>query len=105
MVFLEPSTLHNAYVFRLIVGWSTDLELEQRCEDLLQYRADVLERQRRELVLFEKVVKVLLEHLKHEAGVRAVLEALVRADEVELVRRLLRQPGEDGHLEGQSYLI
>lgn len=73
-------------------------KFEQSSEHLLQYRPDVLKRQRAELVLLEEVVEVLLQHLEHEARVRAVLEALVRADEVELVRRLLREAREDRHL-------
>lgn len=77
----------------------THLELQQCREHLLQNGPDVLERQWRELVLFEEVVQVLLQHLEHETRVRPMLEAFVRADEIELVRRLLRQAGEDGHLE------
>ena len=42
-----------------------------------------------ELVLLEKVVEVLLQHLEHEAGVVLVREALVGAHKVELVRILL----------------
>lgn len=61
------------------------LEFEQSSEHLLQYGPDVLERQRTELVLLEEVVQVLLQHLKHQACVILVLEALVRTHKVELV--------------------
>ena len=44
-----------------------------------------------ELVLLEKVVEVLLEHLEDEAGVVFVREALVGAHKVELVRILLTE--------------
>ena len=50
---------------------------------------DVLEREGLELVLFEEVVEVLLQHLEDEAGVVLVREALVRPHKVELVRILL----------------
>jgi hypothetical protein len=51
--------------------------------------ADVLEWKWLELVLLEKVVEVLLQHLEHEAGVVLVREALVGPHKVELVRILL----------------
>ena len=51
--------------------------------------ADVLEGEGLELVLLEKVVEVLLQHLEDEAGVVLVGEALVRPHKVELVRILL----------------
>lgn len=72
---------------------NTDLKFKQCGEHLLQNGPDVLERQRGEFILLEEVVEVLLEHLEDQACVRAVLEALVRTDEVELVSRLLRESG------------
>ena len=48
-------------------------------------RPDVLERQGLKLVLLEKVVQVLLQHLKDQAGVILVSEALVGSHEIELV--------------------
>lgn len=81
------------------------LKFKQRRQNLLKYGSDVLERQRWEFVLLEEIVEVLLQHLKHEASVRAVLEALVSADEVELVRWLLRQAGEDWHLAGTFHSV
>lgn len=58
---------------------------------LLQYRSDVLQRQRRKLILLQEVVQVLLEHLKHQTRVVLVLEALERPDKVELVGILLAE--------------
>ena len=58
---------------------------------------DVLEWQGLELVVLQKVVQVLLEHLKDQAGVVLVSEALEGANEVELVCILLAQPRQDAH--------
>ena len=44
---------------------------------LLQDGSDVPERKRAELAVFQEVIQVLLQHLKHQAGVAFVLEALV----------------------------
>lgn len=52
---------------------------------LLQYRSDVLQRQRRKLILLQEIVQILLEHLKDQACVVLVLEALERANEVEFI--------------------
>lgn len=65
---------------------------------LLQNRPDDFEWQRTELVLFEEVIKVLLKHLEHQAGVTAVLKALQGAHHVVLVGALAAQPGQDLHL-------
>lgn len=59
---------------------------------LMQNRPDELQRQRRELVLFEEIVQILLQHLEHQARVVLVLEALERAHEIEFVRILLAEP-------------
>ena len=48
-------------------------------------RSDVFERKRLELVLLEEIVKILLQHLKDEARVVFVREALVRPNKVEFV--------------------
>ena len=61
--------------------------------------SNVLERQRTEFVLLEKVVKILLEQFKDKAGVVLVLETLVGADEVELVGILLTQTRQDVYLD------
>ena len=45
--------------------------------DLLQDGSDVPEGERAELAVLEEVVQVLLQHLKHQAGVTLVLEAFV----------------------------
>ena len=52
-------------------------------------RSDVFERKRLELVLLEEIVKILLQHLKDEARVVFVREALVRSNKVEFVRIFL----------------
>ena len=59
---------------------------------LLHYRSNILQLQRAELVLLQKVVEILLKHFKHKTGVILVLEALKGANEVKLVRVLRRQP-------------
>lgn len=63
---------------------------------LLQYRSDVLQRQRRKLILLEEVVQVLLEHFKHQACVVLVLKALKGPNEIELVGVLLAEAWQDG---------
>lgn len=65
----------------------------------MQNRSDELEWQWRKLVVLEKVVQILLEHLKHKTRVVLVLETLERSHKVELVRILLAQPAQDGHLD------
>lgn len=52
---------------------------------LLQYRSDVLQRQRRKLILLQEIIQVLLEHFKHQACVILMLEAFERSHKVELV--------------------
>ena len=47
--------------------------------------ADVLEWEWLELVLFEEIVQILLQHLKNQTSVVFVSEALIGPDEVELV--------------------
>jgi hypothetical protein len=74
------------------------LQFEQCGQHLLHNRPDAGEGQRRELVLLEEVVEVLLQHLEHQTGVALVLEALVGPHEVELLRVLVAQLGEDGNL-------
>ena len=59
---------------------------------MLDYGAYAFERERRELVLLEEVVQVLLEHLEDETCVRLVLKDLVGAHQVVLVGVLLSEP-------------
>lgn len=66
---------------------------------LMQNRPDELQRQRREFVLFEKIVQVLLEHLEHQTRVVLVLEALEGAHKIEFVRILLAETRQDGDLD------
>ena len=47
--------------------------------------SDVFERKGLELVLFEEIVQVLLQHLENEASVVFVRETFVGADEIEFV--------------------
>lgn len=65
---------------------------------LLQYWSDVLQRQRRKLILLQEVVQVLLEHFEHQASVVLMLEALERSHEVELIGILLAEAWQDGDL-------
>ena len=67
------------------------LEFLQRRQHLLRNGTDVLQRQRLKLVLLEKVVQILLQHLEHQARVELVREALVRLDEVVRVGVLATQ--------------
>ena len=52
-------------------------------------RSDVFEGKRLELVLLEEIIQILLKHLKNEACVVFVREALVRSNKVEFVRIFL----------------
>ncbi len=72
--------------------------LEQTLLYLLQNRPDDFERQWTELVLFKEVIQVLLQHLKHQAGVAAVLKALQSTHHIVLICILTAQPGQDLHL-------
>ena len=90
---------HDVLWLEVGVDQAKLFKLEERRENLLRYWPDVLEGQRLEFVLLEKIVKILLQHLKDQARVIFVREALVGTDEIELVRILLRQPGEDGHFD------
>ena len=52
-------------------------------------RSDVFEGKGLELVLLEEIIQILLKHLKNEACVVFVREALVRSNKVEFVRIFL----------------
>lgn len=65
---------------------------------MLQNRPYVLERKGRKFVLLEKVVEVLLQHLEDQTGMRLVLETLVGAHKVELIRIFLTESRQDGDL-------
>jgi len=71
------------------------LQLGQRHQHLLHNGPDAVERQRRELVLFQKVVQVLLQHFEHQTRVVLVLEALKGAHKVVLLGILHAQPRQD----------
>lgn len=49
---------------------------------LLQDGSYVPEGKRAELAVLEEVIEVLLQHLKHQAGVTFMLEALVRTHKI-----------------------
>ena len=65
---------------------------------LLQNRPDDSEWQWAELVLFKEVIEVLLQHLKHQTGVAAVLKALQSTHHIVFICILAAQPGQDLHL-------
>ena len=58
---------------------------------LVSDRPDIFQRERLELVLFEEVVQILLQHLEYEAGVVLVCEALVGSDKIVFVRIFLTE--------------
>lgn len=66
---------------------------------LLQNRSDDFEWQWAELVLFKEVIKVLLQHLKHQAGVATVLKTLQSTHHIVLFCIFTAQTGQDLHLE------
>lgn len=66
---------------------------------LLQYRSDVLQRQRRKLILLQEVVQVLFEHFEHQTRVIFVLEAFEGSDEVEFIGVLLAETRQDGNFD------
>lgn len=70
---------------------------------LLQNRPDDFEWQWTEFILFEEVVEVLLQHLKHKAGVAAVLKALQSTHNIVLICILATQPCQDLHLGVQEW--
>ena len=74
-------------------------ELAQREKNLLYHGSYAFERQRTELVLLEKVVQVLLEHLKDETRVRLVLKDFVGAHKIVLVGVFLAQTRQYTHLD------
>ena len=63
---------------------------------LLQYRSDVLQRQRRKFILLQEIVQILLKHLEDQTCVVLMLKALKRSYKVELVGILLAKPRQDG---------
>ena len=80
---------HDVLGLQVGVNQAQLLQFKERGENLLSYWPDVLEGQRLELVLFEEVVQILLQHLEYEAGVVLVCEALVGSDKIVFVRIFL----------------
>ena len=85
---LQRSGLKAALLIRIIF---LDPNKLWSASDLVCDGPDVLEWEGLELVLLEKVVEVLLQHLEDEAGVVLVGEALVGPHKVELVSILLAE--------------
>ena len=54
--------------------------------------------ERAELAVLEKIIQVLLQHLKHQAGVALMLEAFIRTHKVILVCVLCTQSVQDAYL-------
>ena len=59
---------------------------------------NVLQRQGLEFILLQKVVQVLLQHLKDQASVVFVSETLISPHEIVLIRVLLGQSGQNTDL-------
>lgn len=59
---------------------------------------DIFQWEGLELVLFQEIVEVLFQHLKDQTGVVLVGETLVGPDEIVVIRGLLGQPVQYGHL-------
>jgi len=72
------------------------LQLEQGRQHLVSDRPDVFQWKGLELVLLEEVIQVLLQHLKHQAGVVLMSEALIGTNKVELISILLTESRENG---------
>lgn len=90
---------HDVLRLEICVDQPQLFQLQESREHLLRNRSDVFQGKRLELVLFEEVVQVLLQHLEDQAGVVLVREALVGADEIELVGILLAEARENGDLD------
>jgi len=90
---------HDIFRFQVSMDETETLQLCQRRQNLLCDRSDVLQRQRLELIMLQKVVEVLFEHLKDETHVVLVLEEFERANKVILVRIFLTQAAQDVHLD------
>ena len=59
-------------------------KLKQCSQDLLQNGTDILEWQRTELILFEKIVQILFQHLEDQTRVVLVSETLERTHKIPL---------------------
>lgn len=53
--------------------------------NLLQDGSDVSQGKRTEFAMLQKIIQILLKHLKHQAGVAFVLEAFIGAYKIILV--------------------
>lgn len=83
---------HDVLGLEIGVNEAEFFQLAQGEQHLLHDRTYAFERERRELVLFQEIVQVLLEHLENQTCVVLVLKDLVGSHEVVLVRVLLAQP-------------
>ena len=89
MVQNDLNNVNLLNTFKIFGLFPTYLKFEQRRQHLLQNGSNVLQRQGTEFILFEKIVKILLEHLEDQAGVVFVLEALECSYKVKLICILL----------------
>lgn len=76
----------------------THLKFEESCQDLLKYGSYILEGQWGKFVLFEEVVEVLFQHLKHQTGVVLVLETFKGSNKVVVVCIFLAKSCKDSNL-------
>ena len=86
---------HDVLWLQISMNKTEALQLGQRRQNLLRNRPDILQRERLELVVFQEIIKVLLKHFEHEAGVVLVFEELESANEVILVCVLLTKAAQD----------
>lgn len=65
---------------------------------MLKYRSYKLEGQWGKFVLFEKVIEILLQHLKHQTSVVLVLETLKGSNKVVIICIFLAKSCKDSNL-------
>ena len=89
--------INKHYIFRLQISMNETqtFQLCQCRQNLLCDWANILERQRLKFVVLQEIVKVLLQHLKHEAGMILVLEKLESTHKVIRVSILLTKAAQD----------
>jgi hypothetical protein len=81
------------------------LKFQKRSQDLLKNWSNIFEWQWAELVLFEKVIQILFQHLEHQTRVVLMLEALICSDKIELIGIFLAKTWQDANLKpNQSQL-
>lgn len=96
---LANSTMNNAkdtYTLHI------HLKFQKCSQNLLKNWSNVFQWQRAELVLFEKVIQVLFQHLKYQTGVVFMLEALIRSNKIEFIGIFLAKTWQDANLKPNS---